>query len=168
MTSSVYLQYKIWLGRNCCQVQRASFGLPFLSLPSLRVNTGSTEHSPVQEHLERGVCGLHSAFAEGCVCVLALSSAGMAVLSQPNWRSVYLCGFWHALRLTFSNENVLVGAEHGRAQPSSAPGLRARLPCCLFAARLPPLCKHTHLHLKQVDFPGQIIIESSLPTALNC
>lgn len=93
MTSSVYLQYKIWLGRNCCQVQRASFGLPFLSLPSLRVNTGSTEHSPVQEHLERGVCGLHSAFAEGCVCVLALSSAGMAVLSQPNWRSVICVDF---------------------------------------------------------------------------
>ena len=47
----------------------------------------------MQERLERGVCGLHSAFAEDGVCMLALSSAGVAVLSWPHLRFVICVDF---------------------------------------------------------------------------
>lgn len=73
-----------------------------------------------------------------------------------------MCGFWHALCLTFSDENMLAGEEHWRAQPCSAPALRARL---LLSSPLHcHLCANTEQlkTLEQLDFPGHIITESSL------
>lgn len=68
----------------------------------------------------------------------------------------YLCGFWHAPSLTFSDENVLAREECCLAQPFSAPGLKA-LP---FTTQGPSLCKHTPI-LKAAGL-------SSFPPALRC
>lgn len=53
----------------------------------------------------------------------------------------YLCGFWHALSLTFSNENVLASEECWIAQPRCAPRLMAWLLCRSPHSR--QVCKHT-------------------------
>lgn len=54
----------------------------------------------------------------------------------------YLCGFWHVLSLTFSNENVLASEEWWIAQPCCAHRLMAWLLCC--SPRSRQVCKHTY------------------------
>lgn len=111
--------------------------LSLRSLELVGVTTLSSGHSPMQGHHGRGVCGLQSAFAEDGVCMLALSSAG---LSWPCWSFVICVDFdvlhvWPLMKMCWQ--------ERSTGGPSSAPGLRARLPSCPLTTRLPPRHKHT-------------------------
>lgn len=129
--------------RNIVRYKRASSGL-YLSLRSLElvgVTIHSSGHSQCKTPWKASWWVAVRFCWEWCLHTGTLLCSVVVALLE----FCYFCRFWCASCLA-SDKNVLAGEKHWKAQPCSAPGLRARLPFCPMTTQLLPLHKHTPTH----------------------